>query len=381
MILSLQYIRGIASLLVVLFHFRFLLNEHYSQKDLGDLLFGNGLSGVDIFFILSGFIIVYSTRKKEVNDTFSFSIRRIFRIYPLLITCCCMYYIINTQFLTYATVENFRTLLISIIPLNINWNEGAPFFAYNLLYPAWTITYEIGFYVFFGVSMSISHKYRTIICSVFIIMVVSFTQYYVNGNISFSGDVSAGLFTDNWLLGYTNVITSPMMYEFVIGMFLSEIFTNINESKSIKRILSKYSLQILWISCGISIILFIIQRPYGHGVNGFGTMAMILIASSLVYEYCNITPKIKIFNFLGEISYSLYLIHAVILALFFYYKADLAEIGITGGFSVFFSLVIISITASYPIYILIEKPMINIGKRLIDKRNKSINKKETEITA
>lgn len=65
-------------------------------------------------------------------------------------------------------------------------------------------------------------------------MVVSFTQYYVNGNISFSGDVSAGLFTDNWLLGYTNVITSPMMYEFVIGMFLSEIFTNINESKSIK---------------------------------------------------------------------------------------------------------------------------------------------------
>ncbi|MDD8412142.1 hypothetical protein J4X06_25255, partial [Escherichia coli] len=59
----------------------------------------------------------------------------------------------------------------------------------------------------------------------------------------------------------------------------------------------------------------------------------------------------------------------------------LAEIGITGGFSVFFSLVIISITASYPIYILIEKPMINIGKRLIDKRNKSINKKETEITA
>ncbi|HGY6515839.1 TPA: hypothetical protein ACNS92_004954, partial [Escherichia coli] len=106
-------------------------------------------------------------------------------------------------FLTYATVENFRTLLISIIPLNINWNEGAPFFAYNLLYPAWTITYEIGFYVFFGVSMSISHKYRTIICSVFIIMVVSFTQYYVNGNISFSGDVSAGLFTDNWLLGYT----------------------------------------------------------------------------------------------------------------------------------------------------------------------------------
>lgn len=366
-------------MIVVLFHFRFLLNEHYSQKDLGDLLFGNGLSGVDIFFILSGFIIVYSTRKKEVNDTLSFSIRRIFRIYPLLIVCCCVYYIVNTQFLTYATVENFRTLLISIIPLNINWNEDAPFFAYNLLYPAWTITYEIGFYILFGLSMFFSHKYRTIICSGMIIIVVSFTQYYVNGNIPFSGDVSAGLFTDNWLLGYTNVITSPMMYEFVIGMFLSEIFININGSKSIKMILSKYSLQILWISCGISIILFIIQRPYGHGLNGFGVMAMILIASLLIYECCNITPKIKTLYFLGEISYSLYLIHAVVLALFLYYKSDLAEIGVTGGFSVFFSLVIISIAASYPIYIFIEKPMINIGKRLINKKKDSIHK--NEITA
>lgn len=73
-------------------------------------------------------------------------------------------------------------------------------------------------------------------------MVVLFTQYYVNGNILFLGDVSAGLFTDNWLLGYTNVITFLMMYEFVIGMFFFEIFTNINESKSIKRILLKYLL-------------------------------------------------------------------------------------------------------------------------------------------
>lgn len=110
-------------------------------------------------------------------------------------------------------------------------------------------------------------------------------------------------------------------------------------------------------------------------------MAMILIALLLVYEYCNITLKIKIFNFFGEILYFLYLIYAVILALFFYYKADFAEIGITGGFFVFFFLVIILITALYLIYIFIEKLMINIGKRLIDKRNKSINKKETEITA
>lgn len=108
-------------------------------------------------------------------------------------------------------------------------------------------------------------------------------------------------------------------------------------------------------------------------------MVMIFIVLLLVYEYCNIIFKIKIFNFFGEILYFLYLIHVVIFVLFFYYKVDFVEIGIIGGFFVFFFLVIILIIVLYLIYIFIEKLMINIGKCLIDKRNKSINKKEIEI--
>ncbi|HEG2001851.1 TPA: acyltransferase family protein [Enterobacter asburiae] len=72
MILSIHYLRGIAALLVVLFHFRDKLNNVYTQKDLGDLLFGGGLAGVDLFFLISGFIIVYSTKKKEINNILFF---------------------------------------------------------------------------------------------------------------------------------------------------------------------------------------------------------------------------------------------------------------------------------------------------------------------
>ncbi|EGT4382975.1 hypothetical protein AUM41_09510 [Cronobacter malonaticus] len=52
-------------MLVVLFHFRHYLNDVYPLKDLGDRLFLFGEAGVDIFFVISGFIIVYSSRNRE----------------------------------------------------------------------------------------------------------------------------------------------------------------------------------------------------------------------------------------------------------------------------------------------------------------------------
>ncbi|WHH05620.1 acyltransferase family protein [Escherichia coli] len=57
--------RGVAALLVVAYHNKQYLNEVYAQKDLGDLLFISGGFGVDLFFIISGFIIMLSSQKKK----------------------------------------------------------------------------------------------------------------------------------------------------------------------------------------------------------------------------------------------------------------------------------------------------------------------------
>ncbi len=78
---SIHYLRGIAALLVVAYHNKQYLNEVYAQKDLGDLLFISGGFGVDLFFIISGFIIMLSSQKKETNSPINFMTRRFFRIY------------------------------------------------------------------------------------------------------------------------------------------------------------------------------------------------------------------------------------------------------------------------------------------------------------
>jgi exopolysaccharide production protein ExoZ len=72
MIYSLQALRGIAALLVLLFHF---------SISSGTLtFFGFGNAGVEIFFVLSGFIIVYTSRSLSLK---TYAYKRFIRIFPI----------------------------------------------------------------------------------------------------------------------------------------------------------------------------------------------------------------------------------------------------------------------------------------------------------
>lgn len=78
-----EVLRGIAPLLVVGYHAAGpLVNAYASFPMLGLDIFRNGNIGVDIFFMISGFIICYATQKVETRPLLSFVIRRFFRIYP-----------------------------------------------------------------------------------------------------------------------------------------------------------------------------------------------------------------------------------------------------------------------------------------------------------
>ena len=58
---NLQILRGISALLVCCFHFREEINFEYLK--LGDILFSRGSIGVPIFFVISGFIMTFTTKK------------------------------------------------------------------------------------------------------------------------------------------------------------------------------------------------------------------------------------------------------------------------------------------------------------------------------
>ena len=77
---GLQAIRGFAALSVMLFHGGQIIEEHTGYSSLRNL-FDLGYLGVDIFFILSGFLIAYKRITKQ-ETPWAFLSKRIARIYP-----------------------------------------------------------------------------------------------------------------------------------------------------------------------------------------------------------------------------------------------------------------------------------------------------------
>lgn len=350
---SIQYIRGIAALFVVLFHFRYILNGVYSQQDIGNLLFRWGEIGVDAFFIISGFIICYATENDQ--SKVSFLIKRIFRIYPVY-----LFFLFTFAFILFMSGKSvgMQNLINGILILPQKYSDGAPFYGYSFLVVAWSLFYEIAFYFIFLISMSFSHKYRVYICSSIILSLTILLQYYFNGefNIGTKGG------TNNNNLGVINILSSSMMLIFIVGMMLYEILKNYGEFIS-SKINCTFT---LFLSSTIFIYCYFTGFNSWHGIDRSVLFIFPLVASLILFEIKNNNIKeIKWISFLGDISYSLYLCHLVVVL--FYNSFGGSFFAASNGFSRFFILVATSIFISYLSYKYIEKPSSSICRKIIKK--------------
>ena len=90
-----QALRGLAALLVVMFHTTELNHKNFQQEFLFNI-FAFGSSGVDFFFVLSGFIIYFIHRFDvgQRNKLKPFLLKRLIRVYP-------MYWLVTLALLPY----------------------------------------------------------------------------------------------------------------------------------------------------------------------------------------------------------------------------------------------------------------------------------------
>ncbi len=138
----LQAGRGIAALLVVLFHTTLLFaSKKYWGVKIGGGLFGFGYAGVEFFFVLSGFIILYAHERDIDNprSVWRYLGKRFRRIYPIywLITLALTAVVLMTR--------DFHRALIPNSFLLIGAHTGA------VLAVAWTLFHEVLFYLIFAV--------------------------------------------------------------------------------------------------------------------------------------------------------------------------------------------------------------------------------------
>lgn len=270
---SIQALRGITSLFIVLEHIRFL---------------SCGAFGVDIFFCISGFMIMFSTHK----STRHFLAKRLIRILPLYYCMTLGTYalllLFPGMFAQSTAKPEFLLKSLLFIPFDIGGGTLQP-----LMRIGWTINCEIIFYLLFLVSLRISHKYRGLICSLLLVLLVAAAQLL---HIDFAP-----------LTFYGN----PVMLEFILGIgayYISRLLWKAHTAGRLPRIC-------LPLSLSVSVLCFlglIITKPLVN-ILGFGRpllwgipALLIVLCFFIIGLYLQMPAALKK---LGDISFSLYLMH------------------------------------------------------------------------
>jgi exopolysaccharide production protein ExoZ len=151
-LIGIQYLRVIAALMVAYFHAAGQIPAYrsYFERDLlGDLDLS---TGVDIFFVISGFIIMLVTDRASTPP--AFAVRRIIRIVPMYWLLTTLLTLIEVKWpdlfrSTFVTPAFYVKSLLFIPYLNPGHAGGV----YPILVPGWTLNLEVFFYLMFALTL------------------------------------------------------------------------------------------------------------------------------------------------------------------------------------------------------------------------------------
>ncbi|EHU6711713.1 acyltransferase, partial [Salmonella enterica] len=223
---SLQALRGVAALLVVLFHYRGFLNDGAKESPtIWDKLFSPGIIGVDIFFIISGFIMVYTTchYMRGKASLVRFLLNRAIRIIPLYYICLVIAFLLEGAMSTFHYPDKVQNML-SALTFTLYKTSTSPLYideggTYNI---RWTLNYEIYFYLVFALCLLVKHRVLALvtwgILVTSIIPVIAGYQPAIN--------VQGYPFSSP----YFGFLTNPLLLEFIIGVIVGWLYIKIKEN-------------------------------------------------------------------------------------------------------------------------------------------------------
>lgn len=297
---ALTGLRGVAAWWVVLYHFSDPLHDVVPSWVLA--LIGRGYLAVDLFFILSGYVIYLTSGKSLENPgrrvISKFMLNRLVRIYPLHLVMM-FFYLLNPLALwlfSSAGVDDGRYGLgyyAASIFLIQNWG-GFDYLQWNI--PAWSISTEFAAYILcplliaIGVSPCVGRKWGLAALMTLLAWSIGFI-FKISGEQSIGGSIpSIGLIR--------------CVLEFWIGLCLGGICRNTVVMSDSKRLL--HTGGILFVVAASSMLFYFEINDYWFIPLSFAFLIYMLSAGDVLFS------KILAINgihYLGLISYSTYLVH------------------------------------------------------------------------
>ena len=286
---SVQYLRFLAAALVVLTHGVMSLNHSLGSRVFGD--FPQGGRGVDIFLVISGFIMVYITKNRQMTPL-RFAFERLTRIVPLywIFTMLMMLVVALVPGLVNAQQLEFWHTLSSYLFVPSPHPDGGAF--QPLLRVGWTLNIEMLFYLMIVLAMVINYVNWTRIVIVWVAALVIF------GTIGESSAPSINLWT------------SAYMLHLITGMLLGRLW---------EKLPSLHPLVALGL-IGLGLVGLLTLPPQeAHGVTpGFLLVSLCstaIVLGALTLERAGRVARIGWLVLLGNASYALYLSHYFVIGL------------------------------------------------------------------
>ncbi|MBE8631429.1 acyltransferase family protein [Salmonella enterica] len=301
---SIQSLRAIACILVILSHYQTFI--YLDPENLNSRLhfFDWGASGVDLFFVISGFIMAYTTKNKPngVTQAVSFLLKRAKRILPAYYFWLLFSFAFGGAMSIFHYPEKLSSL-ISAITFQPNTPNTPPnYIADDGFYIArWTLNYEIYFYIIFSLSLLFSKNVKLVLCwGIFSALIIPF---FFTGHITLS--TMGYYFKSVQYMFYTN----PIILEFLMGIIACYL------CEKISFITANLSLYLLILTV-IALIFSLVSNLTSPFNLWTGFIFSLILMLCLKCERILFTQTPRFILAIGDMSYSLYLSHLPIAFIF-----------------------------------------------------------------
>jgi peptidoglycan/LPS O-acetylase OafA/YrhL len=296
----------------------------------------SGFLGVDIFFVISGFLITLIILNDFKNNQFSFSKfleRRLRRIFPLLVTVSSITLIVSWFIMFPIEFRDFGQSIVSLFLFQSNYlfmKETSYFSNLSEIKPllhTWSISVELQFYILFPLLLIFYFKrlkkFNLLLLLVFITS-ISFISYFI-----FS----------KYFPVYNFYSFTSRIWEFGFGVIAAYLVL----SKTFKKnnFISSFGL----------ILIFISFLIYNSEFSSFNySLIIIVFGTTLVLIFfdekrqTSLLLNNKILIEIGKISYGLYLWHFPIIIMFKIYQMQVGTnyLSLSQSLSLFFIVLVIS---------------------------------------
>lgn len=339
---SLQALRGIAALAVVVFHLRGIELKYLGSASVLDGLGRYADAGVDLFFVLSGFVMttISAGRYTQPGAGSRFLAKRAWRVLPL-------YWIFTT----------LVVVLMGIVPSMVNSSYAGqsalasyfliPHEQMPLLTVGWTLVHEAYFYLVFAALLAVVPERLVPACLLAWAALIGAAVWMPTGAAS----------PAHYL------VTNPLTYEFIGGALLGLYWRQVPSWMAVPLMAGGIGLAIA------AAVLLPVAGPSTVGVWArvalFGTASVMLVAGAVRFEAIGRLRVPAPLVQTGDYSYSLYLSHVFVISAAGRAWALFCPAPNAVGHWLFVATILVACCAvGYAVHRWVERPLLALPQRI-----------------